>query len=519
MLVVACPCALILATPAAVIAALGRLAGTGVLIKGGSALERLAACHRLRLRQDRHAHRGPARTRRRRPARRSVRRTSCCGSPRRPSSGASTRWPGSPRRRRRRRGLAPEPVEEFQAQPGCGVRARSAAGPLVGRHAALLEEQGVAAAAEASRGPRPPRRRGADGAAGGTRPARSSARSGARDRVRPEAAASVAELRGAGHRRGRAADRRSAAPWRGRWPAALGLERSARRTAAASRRRSSSAGQGRRQGRAGGRWSATASTTPRPWPAPTSAWRSAAPAPTWPPRPATSCLSMGDPLRPLPLLVRLSRETVRIIRQNILIFAFGVNAVGIVADGLAVAAAGAGRVVRARRPSRPSSTTSSARWPCCSTRCACSGSSEPTSPALDALRPALPARQRLAGAPPRRRRGRSTGSGTTGAGSSPRSPSCCCSAYAAERADAGRAGRGGRGAPLRPAAGRRPRPRPALALAVAGRGGDACLQPDRIRTVEIGFRTLAGRRSCPAPRLVEPARRRRRAPRSRTRPS
>ena len=42
MLVVACPCALILATPAAVIAALGRLAGTGILIKGGSALERLA---------------------------------------------------------------------------------------------------------------------------------------------------------------------------------------------------------------------------------------------------------------------------------------------------------------------------------------------------------------------------------------------------------------------------------------------------------------------------------------------
>src|SRR5207245_8126279 len=38
---------------------------------------------------------------------------------------------------------------------------------------------------------------------------------------------------------------------------------------------------------------------------------------------------MGDPLRPLPLLVRLSRETVRIIRQNILIFAFGVNGLGI----------------------------------------------------------------------------------------------------------------------------------------------------------------------------------------------
>src|SRR2546422_6116543 len=39
---------------------------------------------------------------------------------------------------------------------------------------------------------------------------------------------------------------------------------------------------------------------------------------------------MGDPLKPIPLLVRLSRETVKIIRQNILWFAFGVNAVGIV---------------------------------------------------------------------------------------------------------------------------------------------------------------------------------------------
>jgi Cu+-exporting ATPase len=38
---------------------------------------------------------------------------------------------------------------------------------------------------------------------------------------------------------------------------------------------------------------------------------------------------MGQPLLPLPLLVRLSRETVRVIRQNILIFAFAVNGVGI----------------------------------------------------------------------------------------------------------------------------------------------------------------------------------------------
>src|SRR5262249_20303900 len=41
VLVVACPCALILATPAAMMAALARLAGTGGLVKGGFAPGRL----------------------------------------------------------------------------------------------------------------------------------------------------------------------------------------------------------------------------------------------------------------------------------------------------------------------------------------------------------------------------------------------------------------------------------------------------------------------------------------------
>ena len=44
VLVVACPCALVLATPAAVLASMAWLARHGVLIKGGTALERLAAC-------------------------------------------------------------------------------------------------------------------------------------------------------------------------------------------------------------------------------------------------------------------------------------------------------------------------------------------------------------------------------------------------------------------------------------------------------------------------------------------
>jgi Cu+-exporting ATPase len=46
---------------------------------------------------------------------------------------------------------------------------------------------------------------------------------------------------------------------------------------------------------------------------------------------AGDIVMMGAPLKPLPLLVRLSRETMRIIRQNIVVFAFGVNGVGVLA--------------------------------------------------------------------------------------------------------------------------------------------------------------------------------------------
>ena len=43
---------------------------------------------------------------------------------------------------------------------------------------------------------------------------------------------------------------------------------------------------------------------------------------------------MGDPLRPLPGLLRLSRQLVRVIRQSIFVFAFGMNAAGMLLGSL-----------------------------------------------------------------------------------------------------------------------------------------------------------------------------------------
>jgi Cu+-exporting ATPase len=321
VLVVACPCALILATPAAVIAALGRLAGTGVLLKGGPALERLAQVNAFAFDKTGTLTEG----------RLEVSAIDAVGGASeeellRAAAGAEQQSEHPLARlvlqEAARRGITPEPVQEFQAHPGAGVTARTEAGVVLVGNRRLLEEQGVTLPAEVQA-----LLERLDGA-GQTvllvaRDGRVLGAVGARDRVRPETAEVLRELRALGIN--------DVALLTGdRTAAALGVagglglsevhaellpQQKAEFVAAwQTRRRVAMVGDGINDAPAlaradvgiaiGGSGTDLAAE-------------------------AGDVVLMGDPLRPLPLLVKLSRATVRTIRQNILIFAFGVNAAGI----------------------------------------------------------------------------------------------------------------------------------------------------------------------------------------------
>jgi Cu+-exporting ATPase len=322
VLVVSCPCALILATPAAVIAALGRLAGTGVLIKGGSALERLASVGafafdktgtltegRLEL-GDVIGMNGVSADELLQAAAAAEQRSEHLLA-RLIVQGAAAR------------GLPLDPLQDFTALPGAGVFARTAAHALVVGTPRLLEERGIPITSEVRELLERLDASGQtvllvarDGVVLGI--------IGARDRVRPEAAGVIAALRELGIReialltgdRNAVAQNLAASVgvtevhaellpeqkaewiehWQERHPVAMvgdgindapGLSR---------------ANVGLAIGSTGTDVAAEAG----------------------------DIVLMGDPLQPLPLLVRLSRETVRIIRQNIVVFAFAVNGLGIV---------------------------------------------------------------------------------------------------------------------------------------------------------------------------------------------
>jgi Cu+-exporting ATPase len=234
------------------------------------------------------------------------------------------------------RQLAVAPVDEFHAHPGAGVSARTAVGQILVGTRRLLEEQGLTIAPEVQglldqldAGGQTALLVARDGVVLGA--------IGARDRVRPEAADVLKELGQAGITTFAliTGDRRAAAE-----PVARELGIGQVYAELLPQQKCEVVANLRGQVPPGAEQAGT----------PPAAQRVAMVGDGINDAPALACadvgiaiggtgtdvaaeagdiVMMGAPLKPLPLLVRLSRETVRIIRQNILIFAFGVNGFGV----------------------------------------------------------------------------------------------------------------------------------------------------------------------------------------------
>jgi P-type Cu+ transporter len=334
VLVVACPCALILATPAAVLASMAWLARHGVLIKGGAALERLAACDTFAFDKTGTLTLG-------RPEVASIM----------PLGGsteitllqlAATAEASSPHplaeavaREAARLGVTPFPALEAVAQPGSGVSARylDAEGReqsiLIGNRR-LLGEQGVAIDDETTAALAALDARGEtplivakDGRVAGL--------IGARDVVRPEAHDVIHDIK---HLKIKeivilTGDRASAAKLVAKKTHIKTVE-SELLPADKARWVEHAQASGRKVAMVGdGINDAPALATAHVGIALAGIGADLA-------AEAGDLVILGDPLRVLPDLVKLSRATVAVIRQNIIIFAFGLNAVAMASASLGV---------------------------------------------------------------------------------------------------------------------------------------------------------------------------------------
>ena len=323
VLVVACPCALILATPAAILAALGRLAGTGILIKGGAALERLARVDVFAFDKTGTLTEGRLEL----------------GDivPRAGTTAARVLHAAATAEQRSEhllarlivqqaaaRGLTPDSVDDFLAHPGSGSHRPHRERDLGGRYSSPARRTGRASAGG------PWRRCWSNSIPRDKRffwwPVQGwlFGAIGAHDRMRPEAVAVVAELRASGIADivlltgDRPAAARIVAAALGITDVQAGLLPQQKAEQIEARRQ-----QGQRVAMVGDGINDA--------PALARADVGLALGGTDVAAEAGDIVFLGDPLRHLPLLLRLARQTVRVIRQNILLFAFGVNAVGILA--------------------------------------------------------------------------------------------------------------------------------------------------------------------------------------------
>jgi Cu+-exporting ATPase len=319
VLVVACPCALVLATPAAVIAAIGRLAGTGVLLKGGAALERLAGVTAIAFDKTGTLTEG----------RMEVGDIVPMASV---ASDELLRLAAGAERRSEHplakavgaaavaNGLTVPECTDFLADPGLGVKATIEGRTIRVGSRRHLAEHGVAFPADADAivarldaSGQTPLHVARDGEWIGL--------IGVRDALRPEAIGVLAELAENGYSLTLLTGDRPAAashvardlPFAAVHAELLPAQKVERLPANAA-----FVGDGINDapalaqatvGLAVGTGTEIAAE-------------------------AGDIVLLGEPLRPLPLLLRLSRETVRIIRQNIVWFGFGVNIVGVVIAGL-----------------------------------------------------------------------------------------------------------------------------------------------------------------------------------------
>ncbi len=332
VLVVACPCALILATPAAVLAATARLARRGVLVKGGAALERLARVDTVAFDKTGTLTEG-------RPEIGDIVAFEGVTADHVLWLAASAEQPSEHPLARllvneaKDRGFRLAEVAEFQAQPGAGVASDLRDGEngrvLVG-NLRLVRERGLNVSSDVEAALK------ALDDAGQTAllvaiDGRIVGALGARDRVRPEAHDVIHDLKHLGLKDLTILTGDRLAPAR-----AVAKKVHVKQVEAELTPSGKTEWVLRRKSE--GRIVAMIGDGINDAPALASADVGLAlgGVGTDIAAEAGSVVLMGEPLEPLPEAIRLARQTVRVIRQNIVIFAFGLNGVAVALAGLRV---------------------------------------------------------------------------------------------------------------------------------------------------------------------------------------